>query len=163
MWKGRAACGAGQRDGRRWGRAGAAPRPGCCLSQRRWPGATLRHAACLTSIDGAARRFVQILSCLSLSALSLPLPGPGRAHHLRDSAYWKHDSAKPRIDSSVLYIPRPTPAPAAEWAWWGQQGWDLASRRRRAGGCIGLLSPVNDALAGARGTGRKGLAPPLKS
>ena len=38
----------------------------------------------------------------------------GRAYHLRASAYWKHDSAKPRIDSSVLYIPMATPAPAAQ-------------------------------------------------
>lgn len=34
------------------------------------------------------------------------------SHHLRDSAYWKHDSAKPRIDSSVLYMPSATPSPA---------------------------------------------------
>lgn len=39
--------------------------------------------------------------------------GAESAHHLRLSAYWKQDSAKPRIDSSVLYIPMPTPAPAA--------------------------------------------------
>ena len=38
----------------------------------------------------------------------------GRAYHLRARAYWKHDSAKPRIDSSVLYIPMATPAPAAQ-------------------------------------------------
>lgn len=42
---------------------------------------------------------------------------PSTTHHLRDSAYWKHDSAKPRIDSSVLYMPMPTPGPAGAAVW----------------------------------------------